>query len=83
MVKTMRAMMKRFYSHGARGIFRHGKFTIANWFGNIEFQITRGNQPIVKCCIVDGCAVIEKLSDDADEYMPTILSVVSEHHNIA
>ena len=79
----MKAMVKRFYNHGARGIFRHGNFTIANWFGNIEFQITRGNQPVIKCTIVDGKAVIERLTDDAEEYIPAIMSVVAEHHNIA
>ncbi len=85
-VKTMKAMMKRFYESekkGERKIHRHENFSVARWFGNIEFQIIRGNQPVVECTIVDGKAVIRILSDDMDEYMPAIMAVVAEHHNIA
>jgi len=83
MVKEMAKLLKKFYAHGAKGLYHQGNLGIANWFGNIEFQILDGNYPIVCCRIVDGKAVIEKLSDKADKYMTAIMKVVAEHHEIA
>ncbi len=79
----MKAMIKRFYEHGARGLFHHGNFSIADFCGNIEFQILKGNWPIICVRIIDGNAVIEKLSDEADKYIPTVREIVAEHHIVA
>ena len=64
-------------------MFHYGRFSVANWFGNIEFQIIEGNYPIVCCRVENGTAVIEKLSDKADRYMDIIKEVVSEYHAVA
>ncbi len=79
----MKKLLQKFYAHGAKGLFHQGRFSIANWFGNIEFQILEGNSPIICCRVENGTAIIEKISDKADRYMDTIISVVSEHHVVA
>lgn len=78
----MKELVRRFYQHQATGLFHQGKFSIARWFGNIEFQILMGNQPIVSCKIIDGYAVIEKITDSADKYLPSIREVVSNYHPV-